>query len=1060
MHDMRRPPLTVTLIFLIAAGSAAANDQVNFDQHIRPLLSDTCFQCHGPDAETRKANLRLDLRDSVFDHSSEPRRVVPGDAAASEIYRRLTAEDPDVRMPPADSGRQLSPQQIEQVRQWINQGAAWQDHWSFLPVVRPPLPDVGNTDWVRNPIDVFVLQRLRDEGMSPSPEADRPTLLRRVTLDLTGLPPTLEQIEAFERDESADAWETVVDQLLQSTSYGERMAVRWLDLARYADTSGYQSDGPRHMWRWRDWVIDAYNNNMPFSQFTIEQLAGDLLQSVPDAGRTGLGGLDVDQNTLNRWIASGFNRNHRGNSEGGVDPEEYQVEYVVDRVDTTATVWLGLTMGCARCHDHKYDPISQREFYEFFACFNNIPENGRALKEGNSPPYIKAPTPGQYAQLQDLRREISELEQRWQKDKAARVDAQSRWETALKSQTSSDWQPSLGLTAHFALDGDRENSVATASDDESDATAASPGFGTGKTSQSLHLDTSQSVPLGNVGAFDYRDDFTLSAWVYAEGDGTVLARKNPGAEGRGYSFSIRDGHLYLALVNRWLDDCIRISTAESVSLHDWHHVAITYDGSRQAAGVVMYLDGQPCTPKVDFDFLNQSIASEEPFRIGGGLSALKGRVDEVRLYSRALNSEEVLVLSTIETLDELVAVPQKERTIAEENKLLAAFLAVGAPQSVREQHSTLQQKRRELDTFVAELPTTMVMHESHPRDTRLLRRGQFDQPSGDRIMAAAPSALSENDTAFPEGRLSLARWLFSGRHPLTARVAVNRYWQTYFGEGLVRTLEDFGSQGQRPTHPELLDWLAAEFVAGNWNIKAMQKLIVMSATYRQTSRATAELREKDPENRLLGRGPRFRLTAEVVRDQALTAAGLLYRKVGGPSVKTYQPEGLWSEFSSDKNYEQASGADLYRRSLYTYWKRTVGPPTMLTFDATTREMCTVRRARTNTPLQALALMNDVTFVEAARALAERMILEGGSSADGRITLGFRLVLSRRPTGQELQLLQQSVPSYTEHFSDETAEQLVTIGDAATSDQIDKTELAAWTLAASVILNLDETVTRR
>ena len=1056
--------MSVGLLLLFATEWGHAEELVDFDRDIRPILSDNCFQCHGPDENKRDAELRLDRKEDAFGIHDGITRIVPGTPGESELFRRISATDPGIRMPPHDSGQSLTDQQILLIRDWIAQGAEWKEHWAFVAPARPSEPVTKTAGWIRNAVDSFILSRLESAGLEPTTEADRPTLIRRVTLDLTGLPPSPEEIDAFVEDVSPGAWEKVVDRLLRSSEYGERMTVRWLDLARYSDTSGYQNDGPRTMWRWRDWVINAYNVNMPFDQFTIEQLAGDMIGQRSNSGRIGLGSLSLDEEALDRWIATGFNRNHRSNSEGGVDPDEYQVEYVVDRVDTTATVWLGLTMGCARCHDHKYDPISQKDFFQVFACFNNIPENGRAIKEGNSPPYIKAPTTDQRMQLEQFDREIADLEQQWEDTLDAANNARIKWEASLSAEMPDDWALRDGLIAHLQLDGSLENCVVVSDQARSTEATAAPGepmFVPGRFGRAVELTGEGSVVAGDFGKFEYRDPFTLAAWVKAESDGTILARKTPSTDGQGYSVGLQDGRLYVNLVNRWLDDSIRLTTVNSISRSEWHHLTVTYDGSRQAAGIVTYIDGQVCKVEIHHDFLNQTFVTAEPFQIGSGLSNLKGLVDEVRVYNRTLSIREVGMIATADTLAEIAMIPADQRTVPQLDKLQHGFLNAAAPDGLKSVAARLKQSRQERAQLITEMPTTMVMQESSPRTTRILSRGQFDQPR-DEVEPGVPSALVTNNASLPDGRLGLARWLVSGEHPLTARVAVNRYWQMYFGEGLVETMEDFGSQGSRPTHPELLDWLATEFVASGWNIKHMQKLIVMSATYRQSSFTTKELRERDPKNLLLTRGPRFRLTAEVVRDQALAASGLLHHKVGGPSVKTYQPDGLWSEFATDTVYELATGDDLYRRSLYTYWKRTVAPPGMMTFDATTREMCTVRRARTNTPLQALTLMNDVTYVEASRSLAERMIREGGAEVDGRVIRGLRLVIGRVPTEQELAVLRSAVSGYKKRFTDnpKSAQQLIGIGNSEAASDINANELATWTALASVILNLDETVTRR
>ncbi|MBI3858230.1 MAG: DUF1553 domain-containing protein, partial [Planctomycetes bacterium] len=943
-----------------------------------------------------------------------------------ELIRRLTATDDD-RMPPAKSKRKLSPAQIALVRRWIAEGAPWGTHWALVPPKPPPAPETKNRRWRRNAIDDFVLVRLEREGLEPSPEADKATLLRRVTLDLTGLPPTPEEADAFAADAAPDAYERVVDRLLASPRYGERMAIRWLDAARYADTSGYQNDGPRDMWRWRDWVIDAFNSNMPFDRFSVEQLAGDLLPGA----------------TLDQRIATGFNRNHRGNSEGGIIPEEYQVEYVVDRVDTTATVWLGITLGCARCHDHKYDPFTQEEFYRLFAYFNTIPEQGRAVKAGNSPPFIQAPTPEQFAERKRLDAELQKARELLLRQVRTFGAHLSAWESSVKPDEVAPWTPTDGLSARFELDGDAAPAKAA---------GGPPEYVEGRAGRAASFDGTRHFEAAEVGKFGYFDKFTLAAWV-RDGSGTLLSRMDEVGREDGYQVHLEKSRIQVNLVKRWLDDAIRVETERALE-PGWHHVAVTYDGSRAAAGLTVYVDGKPERLKVHLDFLNQSFASEHPFRIGAGREPFRGTIDEVRVYSRNLTPEEIGWIAATDDIGELLKRPGAERSRAEEGKVAACFLERFAPKEFRDARRNVVALSRKKQAFEESLPTVMVMEEmASPRDTHVLIRGEYNRP-GKPVAPGVPSALHPLPPGAPPNRLALARWIVDPANPLTARVVVNRWWQMYFGAGIVRTVEDFGVQGERPGHPELLDWLAAEFLRSGWNVKQLQKTIVTSAAYRQSSRLTPALRERDPDNRLLARGPRFRLPAEMVRDQALAASGLLVERLGGPSVKPYQPEGLWKEIATDTQYEPSRGADLYRRSLYTYWKRTVVPPTMSTFDAPGREACTVRETRTNTPLQALALMNDVTYVEAARVLAARMMKEG-------IPGGFRRVLARPPSAAEEEILRRALGSNLEAFrrNPEAARKLVSTGDSKPDPALDVAELAAMTTVASLILNLDEAVTK-
>ncbi len=1037
--------LHVGVILLLTASVRAdgSGPKISFSRDIRPLLSDLCFKCHGPDEEHRASELRLDIQSGAFADLGGRHAIVAGDPAASELVARISSTDPEKRMPPADSGRELTEYQKTLLAEWVRQGAEWNDHWAFVAPERPVLPQTSRRSWSRNPIDDFVLARLEQDGLQPSAEADRSTLIRRVTLDLTGLPPTAAEVTAFVADSAPDAYDRLVDRLLRSPRYGEKMAISWLDAARYADTSGYQNDGPRQMWRWRDWVISAFNSNLPFDQFTIEQIAGDLLE----------------QPTLDQRIATGFNRNHRGNAEGGIVPEEYQVEYVVDRVDTTFTVWMGLTMGCARCHDHKYDPLRQRDFYQVFAYFNNIPEYGRAIKEGNAPPYLLAPTAAEQQRLEELDRQVSEAAALVSRNETALNAARDAWEAAYTPAEPIDWSVSDGLVSHLRLDGDLNEAV---SGKPGTAEPAGVTFQEGRVNQGVWFDASSFVSAGDTAGFGYFDRFSIAAWVKpTSGNGTIVSRMVPEEEGRGYYVHLKDGHIQVNLINRWLDDAVRVESREPLKTSEWQHVTVTYDGSRVAQGIQVYVDGQAVAMEVRLDRLNSTYAVPEPLRIGSGHSPFAGGIDDVRIYSRDLTPDEAGLLSVAESASAILALPAAARTDFQQRKLTRYFLANAAPESLRnadQQLTALQRQRRD---FYSSISTVMVMQEMEtPRDTHILVRGQYDNP-GEKVSAGVPAAFPPLADVAPNNRLGFARWLVDPRHPLTARVTVNRFWQQYFGIGLVKTAEDFGAQGELPSHPELLDWLAREFIETGWNVKELQKLIVSSSSYRQSSKVSPRLLQHDPENRLLARGPRVRLPAETIRDQALLVSGLLTDAAGGPSVRPYQPEGLWMEIATDTEYVQSHGADLYRRSLYTYWKRTSAPPTMVTLDATSREACIVQRTRTNTPLQALALMNDPTFVEAARVLAQKVMETITGSPDDRIARAFYMITARQPRPQERTILVSNFNRSLAMFQEkpEAATQLISTGEFPRNEQLDPAILAAYTAVASLILNLDEVVTK-
>jgi len=1036
-----------------AAVENRVHQAVEFNRDIRPILSDTCFTCHGPDEANRKTKLRFDTEAGAFADLEGHRAIVPGNLEKSEMFQRIAASDEAVRMPPVYSGRKLTEQQIDLIRRWIEQGATWQKHWSFISPVQPQLPSVKGKSWPRNPIDFFILDRLEREGLTPSSEVDRAALIRRVTLDLTGLPPTPAEVEAFLSDKSSNAYEKVVDRLLESPHYGERMAIRWLEAARYADTNGYQTDGERTMWRWRDWVINAYNRNMPFDQFTIEQLAGDLL---PNA-------------TLAQKIATGFNRNHRGNGEGGIIPEEYAVEYVVDRVDTTATVWLGLTMGCARCHDHKYDPILQKEYYQIFAFFNNVPEHGKAFKYGNSPPFVQSPTSQQNEQLQQIDRKLKSAEDRLVKLSPEIEAEQAGWEKSLNAALPIHWATTDGLIASFPLDGnttDQINDGPGRKPRRGEFQDGEPDYGPGKVGLAAVFNGKSFIDAGDVGNFGFYDKFSLGAWIYSRGakGGTVLSRMKDSAGENGYSLTLREGKLQLNLVVRWLDDALRVETERPLASDGWHHIMATYDGSRVASGVRIYVDGQPETIKILLDELNQSFKTAEPFRVGAGEgveSRFDGNIDDVRVYNVVLPPEDVRLAASDESITAIAAIPSTGRTEQQKRKIKGCFLQQYAPKPLQEARAEVVALRRQREQLLDSFPTTMVMEDMKtPRETHLLIRGAYDKP-GEKVLPGVPASLPSLPQGDKINRLAFARWLVDPSNPLTARVAVNRYWQMFFGTGLVKTVDDFGSQGEWPTHPELLDWLATEFMRTGWNVKAVQKTILMSATYRQSSKVSPTLLQRDPENRLLARGPRVRLSAEMVRDQALAMSGLLADKIGGPSVKPYQPEGLWKDLSGTDDYVPDKGEDLYRRSLYTFWKRAVAPPVMITFDAATREACTVRETRTNTPLQALTLMNDVTFLEAARALAQRVLIQGGPTPQARLGLAFRLATARMPKPNEEEILQSNLQHELEEYRKDpkAAVKLLMQGEAPINEKLDVSELAAYTAVASLILNFDETITK-
>ena len=1026
------------LLLLLVTTAPPEPAKVDFNRDVRPILADHCFQCHGPDSGKRKADLRLDL-DPATQKREQP-LFVPGKPERSELIHRVTAEDAKDRMPPAKFARPLSAKQTETLSAWVTQGGKWEKHWALLPPTRLEPPKTKHP--IANPIDAFTFARLEKERLIPSPEADRITLIRRMTFDLTGLPPAPAEVDAFVKDTEPLAASRLADRLLASPRYGERMAWRWLDAARYADTNGYQTDAERDMWRWRDWVIEAYNRNLPFDQFTVEQLAGDMLPKP----------------TLDQRIATGFNRNHRGNSEGGIVPEEYAVEYVVDRVDTTATVWLGLTVGCARCHDHKFDPVSQKEFYQLYSYFNNVPEKGRAVKFGNSPPYIKAPTREQTKKLAELDAKVKDAEAKWAEAEPKVADALANWERTVTRELVPDWFPDRALLDHWTFDPSERLPVI-------DGKRA---FAQGRTRQVLVFDGKLFAEPGNVGDFGYDDRFTFAVWVNPKSTtGAILSRGPDEPQAEGYAVELVDGKLRVSLTKRWLDDALRVETEKAIAPDKWQHITVSYDGTRAAVGVKVYVDGAEQKTKVLLDELNQTFQNKEPLRIGtagGKANRFVGQMEQFRVYGRVLDEAEIAILAVPVSLSGILNRPTDKRTPRERDKLRSYFLEVAAPPEVRKPFVALRRLRSERAELWDAVPTVMVMEElPKPRDAFVLLRGEYDK-KGAKVSPAVPASLNAKHQGAdaprsPQNRLEFAKWLVSAENPLTARVAVNRMWQLHFGAGLVRTVEDFGTQGEFPSHPELLDWLATEF-AKDWDVKRLHKLIVTSATYRQSSRITKPLLERDPDNRLLARGPRLRLSAEMIRDQALFTSGLLVEKEGGPSVKPYQPAGLWTELSGAGDYKPDTGENLYRRSLYTYWKRAVPPPTLGVFDTSMRETCSVRETRTNTPLHALTLLNDVTFVEAARVLAQRVMKEEATS-EKRLATAFRYLTARTPTEAEAKILgaafERQLATYKKN--PQSAAKLLRVGASKVDAKLDAAEIAAYASVCSLIMNLDEVMTK-
>jgi hypothetical protein len=1009
--------------------------KVEFNRDIRPIL-DKCLSCHGHDPKAIQAGLRLDRRDGATAKLADGNfAIVPGHPELSELTKRIYSTDKYSLMPPPESNRVLSADDKAMLVEWIKEGAEYKPHWAFVKPVRPPVPAVEEKNWPANPIDNFILAKLEEEGLKPSPDADKRTLIRRVSLDLTGLPPTPQEVDNFLADKSHNAYEKVVDRLLASPRYGERMAMDWMDNARYADSNGYQSDWERFQYRWRDWVINAYNQNMPYDQFTVEQLAGDLLPHP----------------TLDQIIATGFNRNHRINTEGGVIPEEWRTETVIDRVETTSEIWLGLTAGCARCHDHKYDPISQKDFYSLCSYFNNVPETGSGVEQPvNHPPLIKAPYPWQTAEIAKLTKQVNSLDQQIQPRLAANSAEAQSWQIA-RSDTIA---PSP--LARFEFKKDAPGFTPNGD------VAYDPGRSTG----AISVGDKGFADLGNTGDFDGKKGFSYGGWIYpVSAVGSPIAKMDTKHDYRGWDILLDNYTPAAHLIDKWPDSALKILSKTPLKANEWNHVFVTYDGSGKAAGAHMYIDGKQVQTETQNDTLKGPLTTAVHLRVGRRTeeNTFTGKVDDVLVYDRELKPDEVAKIASVNPAIPLLEIPIAQRT--PDQKLQITKLWSTDHDSV---FASLDKRRSQaqsdLDKANDGVTTVMVMQEMpKPRDCYILIRGQYDHP-GAKVTAAVPAVFPPIPAGYPNNRLGLAEWIVSPDNPLTARVTVNRMWERLFGTGIVATSEDFGTRSEFPSHPELLDWLATELQRLHWNMKAMWKELVMSRTYRQSSDVSEALVKLDPNNRLLARGPRFRLSAEVLRDQALEAAGLLREKIGGPSVRPYQPAGVWDEVSvygNLHNYMHDADPDLHRRSLYTIWKRTAAPPDMTLFDAPSRETCVVRRARTDTPLQALVLMNDETYVEAARGLAQRMIEKGGSSVKGRIDYAFRTVLARDPQPDELQILSREIARHEKHYQGDVkdAKKLISIGDLKADPKLPPAEVAAYTLVASTILNLDETLTK-
>ena len=1009
---MRKTAGTIAICFIISSLAGLAAGEVRYNRDIRPIFSKTCFACHGPDANSRKAKLRLDRREDAVAKRDGVQPIAPGNADDSEVYRRLTATDPADRMPPEDFHTQLSDDEKALVKRWINEGAEYEDHWAFISPQRPKVPPGENG------IDHFVRAELKSGELKPAQRADRATLIRRVSLDLTGLPPAPVDVRKFvsDSDDDATAYAKVVDRLLQSPRYAEHRARYWLDTSRYADTSGYQYDEVRHQWAWRDWVIHAFDSNMPFDQFTIEQNAGDLLTNA----------------TAHTRLATGFHRNHPITIEGGIIDEEYRTEYVMDRVVTTSTAWLGLTMLCARCHDHKYDPVSQDDFYSMYSFFNNVPEKG--MRGFNPKERIESPL--NPSGLDELNQKVAAAERKLRAERKKLEEFFADWETRLSKQAEADSR-SVKIEKMSAQGG-------TKLEQQADGSVLAHGPNPGNQTYTVEF-TVEGKALRAV---------RLEALTHP-----THANKSTGRGSNG-NFVLNEVHVETATGDDKFAK-VKIASAEADYEQNTYPISAAIDGQVERKGWAV--DGNTKIEDRSAVF-TLAEAIEPGIRVRFTMIHTFGGSHTIGRFRVSIPTRGKPIPKAIH---KTLALETKKRS-AKQKEELSNFLATrfaGAAYLKVEKETKAVQARR--DQARNATPETMVLTEmAKPRETFVLMRGEYDKPIKERkVQPGLPQIFG----SLPDGatnRLGFARWLVARENPLTARVTVNRFWSQLFGTGLVKTIEDFGSQGEYPSHPELLDWLAVEFMESGWDVKRLFRAIVTSDTYCQSSHLDPVTLSRDPENRLLARGPRLRIDAEMIRDSALAVSGLLDSAIGGPSVYPYHPKGLWMEINNRPRYSRAyphstDPKALYRRSLYTFWKRTVPPPSMAAFDAPEREFCTVKRSRTNTPLQAFVMLHDPQFVEAARSLGERMISEANGNARNRLSHGFEICLARQPSADELNFLHHALRTRIAHFNNdiEAAKKLLAVGEASVPDDIAAAELAAYTTVARIILNLSEFITK-
>ncbi len=1028
----------------VAVEYEALPETIQFSIHVKPILSDKCYTCHGPDENARKSDLRFDTADGLYKKSINGNRAfVGGNLKKSESIQRILSEDPADIMPPEDAHLALSTREKAILIKWVEQGAKWKKHWAFIAPQKSELPTVNESWKTNNEIDTFIYEKLAQNDLKPSEKANKEQLLRRLSIDLTGLPPTLSEINDFLNDSSEKAYEILVDRLINSEAYAERMTLEWLDLARYSDSHGYHADGLRIMWPWRDWVIDAFKNNKPYNEFVIEQVAGDLIENA----------------TKEQILATGFNRNHPMTAEGGAIDEEYRIDYVTNRTNTFGTAFLGLTMECAKCHDHKFDPISQENYFELFAFFNNNRELGVTSEDGNFGPLLLLSKDAEDIEIAKITRKIDSIEKLQLAEKEVLLAVPNYSESDLFKKAEPylhhDFEKVTETKNFHYLDDTKTTKIGK-------KVALKDGFIGQAPNFNNQFDV---IELTGKDNFQLSDAFSVSVWV------SPTKRANEGATSTIIGNSSTKGELYKGwdlhldntgilsarLISVLPNNYLHIKSEEAIPLNEWTHILMTYDGSTHAAGLKYYINGKETRFNIEYDRLYKNINPKYPHKKVMIGKSPRGFTGDNGIYIGLIDQ---LSMFDLEVLPKEVA---SIYTQSKEGKKPVVWTPIDA--DFLRLTSELRQLQLDRVKIIEPIQEMMVMEEMESqRKTFILERGEYDKPTTE-VHRAAPGDILEFSEDYPKNRLGLSQWLFNRDNPLTARVAVNRYWQMIFGRGLVSTTNDFGNQGSIPTHPELLDWLAVEFRDSGWDTRALIRKMVMSNTYTQSSKTSLELAEFDPDNELLARAPSYRLQAEFIRNNALASSGLINRKVGGESVKPYQPEGLWiaGNFSQAlAKYVQDHDKKQYRRTMYTFIKRTAPPPYMTIFDMPTRDICMVSRESTNTPLQALSLLNDPQFVQAAKAMAVRMKKEGGEQINEQLEIGFQMAVSRKPNKKELQILNDLYKQEFSKFeaSKENALAYLAVGDYKVPNEYQPSEMATLTLVANTLLNMDEMYTKR